>query len=184
MLIHHPAPCKRKASVHRNLLLLACSAALACSCRAQDSATAEAARPRDALVASPIQGATSAIEPVFAITEVASFQSPWALAFLPDGRMLVTEKRGVLKLVQPGGTIGEVSGVPKVDYGGQGGLGDVVLHPKFADNGLIYLSYVEAGDGNTRGAAVARAKLSLDAHGGGALSDLQVIWRQQPKVDG
>jgi glucose/arabinose dehydrogenase len=170
--------------MNRNLLLLALLAALACSCRAQSGAASEAARPAKAAAASPIQHEAKAIEPVFAITEVASFQSPWALAFLPDGRLLVTEKRGALKLVQPGGTIGDVSGVPKVDYGGQGGLGDVILHPKFADNGLIYLSYVEAGDGDTRGAAVARAKFTPDEHGGGALSGVQVIWRQQPKVEG
>jgi glucose/arabinose dehydrogenase len=58
-----------------------------------------------------------------------------------------------------------------------------VLHPDFARNGLVYLSYAEAGQGDTRGAAVARAKLSLTSNGG-ALSDLQVIWRQSPKVDG
>ena len=74
--------------------------------------------------------------------------------------------------------------MPTVDYGGQGGLGDVVVHPDFADNGLIYLSYAEAGDGDTRGAAVARARLALDDAGGGRLSDVEVIWRQVPKVSG
>ena len=106
------------------------------------------------------------------------------MAFLPDGRVLVTEKRGALKLVQPGGAIGDVSGVPAVDYGGQGGFGDVALHPKFADNGMVYVSYAESGEGGRRGAAVARAKLTLDDKGGGALSGLEVIWRQDPKVDG
>ena len=74
--------------------------------------------------------------------------------------------------------------MPKVAYGGQGGFGDVVLHPQFADNKLVYLSYAEAGEGDTRGAAVARARLDLSEKGGGALSDLQVIWRQVPKVTG
>jgi glucose/arabinose dehydrogenase len=74
--------------------------------------------------------------------------------------------------------------VPQVAYGGQGGLGDIVLHPDFANNGLVYLSYAEAGNGGMRGAAVARAKLSLDTNGGGALSDVNVIWRQTPKVTG
>lgn len=120
----------------------------------------------------------------FAARAVATFNEPWALAFLPDGRLLVTEKRGRLRLVTPDGKAGEISGVPKVDYGGQGGLGDVVLHPKFADNRWIYLSYAEAGDGDVRGAAVARARLALDDKGGGALDDLTVIWRQVPKVDG
>lgn len=119
----------------------------------------------------------------FTMTEVADFESPWALEFLPDGRLLVSEQRGALMLYAPGGAISEISGVPEVAYGGQGGLGDVVLHPDFANNGLVYLSYAEAGDGDTRGAAVARAKLTLDARGG-ALTDLEVIWRQMPKVEG
>src|SRR5690606_30219328 len=79
---------------------------------------------------------------------------------------------------------GDVAGVPQVAYGGQGGFGDVVLHPGFADNGLVYLSYAEAGPDGTRGAAVARARLALDADGGGTLSGLEVIWRQVPKVSG
>ena len=83
------------------------------------------------------------------------------------------------------GQVGEVIGVPAVAYGGQGGLGDVLLHPRFADNRLVYLSYAETGSGSTRGAAVARATLQLDASGnGGSLSNLQVIWRQLPKVSG
>ena len=146
--------------MNRTALLLALASALACSCQAQDAGRAPApasAGGGGAKVDSPIQRETSAVEPVFAITEVASFQSPWAMAFLPDGRLLVTEKRGALKLVQPGGTVGDVSGVPPVDFGGQGGLGDVALHPQFAENGLVYLSYAEAGDGDRRGAAVARA---------------------------
>jgi len=121
----------------------------------------------------------------FTVTEVADFEMPWAIAFLPDGRLLVTEQqRGALKLVtQEGRTVGEISGTPSVSYGGQGGLGDVVLHPDFASNGLVYLSFAEAGEGENRGAAVARAKLALTANGG-ELQNLQVIWRQSPKVDG
>ena len=119
----------------------------------------------------------------FAITEVANFDEPWAMAFLPDGRLLVTEKAGHLKLLKPGDGVGDISGVPAVAYGGQGSLGDVVLHPKFADNGLVYLSFVEAGEGDTRGAAVARARLVLEG-AGGHLENLQVIWRQVPKVSG
>jgi len=119
----------------------------------------------------------------FSVTQIADFDIPWAMAFLPDGRMLVTEQRGMLKLYSPGGSSVDVRGVPQVSWFGQGGLGDVVLHPDFARNGLVYLSYAEAGEGETRGAAVARAKLVLDA-GGGELQDLQVIWRQSPKVDG
>jgi glucose/arabinose dehydrogenase len=120
----------------------------------------------------------------FMMTEVADFESPWALEFLPDGRLLVTEQRGKLLLVADGGdTVTEVSGIPEVSFAGQGGLGDVVLHPDFARNGLVYLSYAEAGEKGTRGAAVARARLMLDANHG-ALEDLEVIWRQVPKVEG
>jgi aldose sugar dehydrogenase len=120
----------------------------------------------------------------FSATPVATFDEPWAMTFLPDGRLLVTEKKGRLLVVtQDGATAGEVSGVPEVDYGGQGGFGDVVLHPDFANNGAVYLSYAEAGEGDQRGAALMRAKLSLSADGG-ELSEQQVIWRQDPKVTG
>lgn len=120
----------------------------------------------------------------FTLTELADFDIPWALEFLPDGRLLVTEQRGVLKLYDPAtGTTGDVSGVPEVAYGGQGGLAEVKLHPRFADNSLIYISYAEPGEGNTRGAAIARGQLELDGNGG-RLRDLAVIWRQVPKVDG
>jgi glucose/arabinose dehydrogenase len=121
----------------------------------------------------------------FTVTEVADFDMPWAMAFLPDGRLLVTEQRlGELKLVtQDGKTSVSIRGVPQVAYGGQGGLGDVALHPDFGENGLVYLSYAEAGDGETRGAAVARAKLTLSGNGG-QLENVEVVWRQSPKVDG
>jgi len=120
----------------------------------------------------------------YTLTEVADFDIPWAMEFLPDGRVLVTEQRGVLKLYTPGKGTADISGVPEVAYVGQGGLGDVVLHPQFADNQLVYLSYVEPGAGSTRGAAVARATLVLNERGGGALEDVEVIWRQAPKVGG
>jgi glucose/arabinose dehydrogenase len=106
------------------------------------------------------------------------------MEFLPDGRLLVTERRGALKIYDFAiNTAGDVTGVPAVEYGGQGGLGDVVLHPAFTSNGIVYLSYAEPGDRGTAGAAVARAKLTLRADGG-TLEDLSVIWRQTPKVDG
>ena len=129
--------------------------------------------------------ATLAQNTAFTATEITQFDEPWAMAFLPDGRLLVTEKRGRLKLHTLGGQTTDVRGVPEVRYGGQGGLGDVVLHPGFANNNLVYLSYAEGGERGTAGAAVARARLALDAGGGGgALEDLAVVWRQQPKVEG
>lgn len=125
-------------------------------------------------------------DPPFTSTPVATFNEPWAMTFLPDGRLLVTEKSGKLRLANVAtGQVGDVIGVPAVAYGGQGGFGDVLLHPRFADNRLVYVSYAESGSGGTRGAAVARATLQLDASGnGGSLSNLQVIWRQMPKVSG
>jgi glucose/arabinose dehydrogenase len=108
------------------------------------------------------------------------------MTFLPDGRLLVTEKPGALKLVDvETGKTSDVSGVPKVAHGGQGGFGDVVLHPQFASTSLVYVSYSEPGDGGLSGAAVARAKLVLASGGaGGKLEELKVIWRQEPKVSG
>ncbi|HNP34237.1 MAG TPA: PQQ-dependent sugar dehydrogenase [Woeseiaceae bacterium] len=120
----------------------------------------------------------------FDVEIVASFDEPWALAFLPDGRMLVTEKKGNLLVVTQDGEISRpVRGMPDVDYGGQGGFGDVAVHPDFDNNRLIYLSYVEPGVGDTRGAAVMRAVLN-STDSGANLSDAEVIWRQYPKVVG
>ncbi len=128
--------------------------------------------------------ATAQDDTPFTAEPIAEFDEPWAMAFLPDGRLLVTEKPGRLLIVtQDGEKSRPVRGVPDVDYGGQGGLGDVAIHPDFADNRMIYLSYAEAGDGGTRGAAVARAVLT-ETERGGELSDVEVIWRQYPKVLG
>lgn len=167
-------------------LAAACLAALLTACNGVTGAQAPA--PDPATNATPAaaapQNTAAADGAPFDVAAVADFEMPWAMAFLPGGRLLVTEKQGALKVVDvaTGGT-GDVSGMPAVDYGGQGGLGDVVLHPGFADNGLVYLSYAEAGDGDTRGGVVARARLDLQGDGG-ALSGLEVIWRQVPKVTG
>ena len=119
----------------------------------------------------------------FDTTEVASFDEPWAMTFLPDGRMLVSEKAGKLQLVDAKGQKTEISGVPKVDYGGQGGFGDIVLAPDFATSKMVYLSWVEAGEKDTRGAVVGRAKLEL-AGQKPALKNLETIWTQNSKVSG
>lgn len=121
----------------------------------------------------------------FTTTVKATFNEPWAMSFLPDGRLLVTEKSGTLRLYNPANDqVGSISGVPAVDYGGQGGLGDVMPHPGFAQNRWVYFSYVEAGANDTRGAVVARAALTQNASGGGSLGTPEVIWRQTPKVSG
>jgi glucose/arabinose dehydrogenase len=120
----------------------------------------------------------------FSISQITRFDEPWAMAFLPDGRFLVSEKKGALRVVgQDGQLFGSIEGVPDVDYRGQGGLGDVVLHPQFDSNRLVYLSYAESGVGGVRGAAVARGALELTPRGG-KLSDVTVIWRQYPKLVG
>lgn len=129
---------------------------------------------------SSVKGSANSIISVQPITD---FDEPWAMAVLPDGEMLVTEKRGKLFTVSQTGEKTEVGGVPEVDYGGQGGLGDVALHPEFTENGVVFLSYAEAGENGTRGAAVARAVLSREGDAP-VLRDLEVIWRQQPKVSG
>ncbi|WP_425481314.1 PQQ-dependent sugar dehydrogenase [Luteimonas gilva] len=167
-------------SMKPSLLAVACTALVLVACNG--ASNANGAQSESA--AAPAAAVAKTGKP-FVSTEVAKFDEPWAMTFLPDGRLLVTEKEGKLKVLDVASKrIGEVSGVPAVDYGGQGGLGDIVLHPKFAENGIVYLSYAERGDGDTRGGAVARAKLALDGNGGGALSDLKVIWRQVPKVSG
>jgi glucose/arabinose dehydrogenase len=111
------------------------------------------------------------------VTVADGLEEPWGLAFLPDGRMLVTEKEGRLRIIAPDGSLSEpLGGVPEVHDGGQGGLLDVALDPDFASNQLVYLSYSEPGDGGS-GTAVARGRLAGDR-----LEGVEVIWRQQPKL--
>ena len=106
-------------------------------------------------------------------------EAPWGLAFLPDGRALVTERPGRLRLVSPPGGVSQpILGVPAVVASGQGGLLDVAIDPEFVTNQLVYLSYAEAGTGGA-GTAVARGKLTNDG-----LENVEVIWRQVPKVSG
>jgi len=105
---------------------------------------------------------------------------PWGLQFLPGGRLLVTERPGRLRLVSPEGVVSPpIAGVPKVSAAGQGGLLDVALAPDFAKTGEIYLSYAEPRKGGGNGTSLARGKLEL-TDAGGRLSDVAVIFRQQP----
>ncbi|WP_232548317.1 PQQ-dependent sugar dehydrogenase [Propioniciclava soli] len=119
----------------------------------------------------------------FTVAEVATFDTPWAMAFLPGTQTaLVTEREGVLHLVDTAsGEATEVEGIPDVVASGQGGLGDVLPGPTFEQDGTVYLSWVESGSGGT-GAVVGRAELITgDAP---RLEGLAVIWEQTPKVSG
>lgn len=151
----------------KKIPLLICTSFLAAACQ---PSTSDAAAP-------------SSSDKPFETTVIADFDEPWAMTFVPGTPYaLVTEKKGKLKLWENEGAVVDIEGVPTVAYGGQGGLGDVILHPDFANNGYVYLSYAEAGEGGF-GAAVARGKLDLKA-AKPALTDVQVIWRQEPKVSG
>lgn len=114
------------------------------------------------------------------VTLVKGLDHPWALAFLPDGRKLITERRGTLRLVSADGQLQReaVGGLPRVVQHGQGGLMDVVLHPRYAENGWIYLSYAAPGDGGVS-TEVARGRLKGDR-----LEEVQVLFRMQPKTGG
>ncbi|WP_300578969.1 PQQ-dependent sugar dehydrogenase [Phenylobacterium sp.] len=116
-------------------------------------------------------------------TVAEGLNKPWALAFLPDGRMLVTEKPGRLRIVTAQGELSEpVSGLPEVDARDQGGLLDVALDPDFADNQLIYWSYAEPRGNGTNATAVARGRLT-EAGGTARVENVQVIFQQQPAMD-
>jgi glucose/arabinose dehydrogenase len=129
----------------------------------------------------PIEGTKGT---VLSATRVATFYEPWAMTFLPDDTLLVTEKRGVLWHLTGDGLKTEVQGSWKIAYGGQGGLGDVVLHPDFEHNSWVYLSYAESSDDNaTIGAVVIRAKLNLKETPL-RLTSVEKLWSQEPKVTG
>jgi glucose/arabinose dehydrogenase len=135
------------------------------------------------LVAGLVSGAP-ALAPVNGAVRVQTvargLEHPWALAFLPDGSMLVTERPGQLRSVERDGRVSEpLAGVPPVVAQGQGGLLDLTLDPRFANNRLVYLAYAESGEGRTAGTAAARGGL-----GEGRLEDVRVIYQQQPKVEG
>ena len=122
----------------------------------------------------------------FTITKVAEFKLGWRLAFLPDGRMLVTEKVGPVWLVTQAGEKTPIDNVPKVEYGDQGGMLGVFLSPHYADDHNVYLTYSEPGEAGETGVsslALARAKLTIGS-GKASLDGLQVIWRDMPKGKG
>src|SRR6476659_3979476 len=117
----------------------------------------------------------------FTMTQVATFNLPWRIAFLPDGRMLITEKVGPLWLVTQEGAKTPVSNVPSVLYQGQGGMLGVFLSPHYATDHNVYLTYAEPGeDQGTSGLALARARLAIGTTSA-TLEGLQVLWHDMPK---
>jgi glucose/arabinose dehydrogenase len=125
-----------------------------------------------------VVGSCQADLPYTVETIVTDLETPWSLAFLPDGGYLVTELPGRLRQVSPAGQVSEpLGGVPQVYYAGQGGLFDVVLHPDFANNGLVYLSYAEGTPGDN-GIAILRGQ--LEATG---LADVEIVFKAQTRKD-
>lgn len=116
------------------------------------------------------------------VTVTPGLANPWSLAFLPDGRMLVTERAGRLRVIGKDGALEAkpVEGLPRVDAQGQGGLLEVALHPKFADNGWIYLTYAQRDETGANGTEVARGKL-VGAPGSYRLQQVETLFRMQPK---
>ena len=132
-----------------------------------------------ALAVSAQPGPEPASVPARVTAVVGGLNHPWAMAFLPEGGVLITERPGSLRLLRiPGGLSKPLAGVPKVAAQGQGGLLDVALSPDFAKDRYVYLSYAEA-EGSKSGTAVGRGRLSAD---GTALEDFRVLFRQQPKL--
>src|SRR5690242_5674243 len=118
----------------------------------------------------------------FTMTTVATFKLPWRLAFLPDGRMLITEKPGPVWLVTQQGEKIQVGNTPPVYFAGQSGMHGVFLSPHYATDRNIYLTYAEPGEYGG-GLALARCKLNLTANPP-KFDDFEVLWRQMPKGKG
>lgn len=167
---------------HRSALalaLFAVTALSACQARDGDSQPAAAAKPAPAQPPAA-RALSSALGNIQVSVLAQGLDHPWGLALLPEGGFLVTERSGQLRRVGADGAISApLAGVPKVFAEGQGGLLDVVLAPDFATSRRIYLSYAEPGDNGTAGTAVATATLGADA-----LTEVKVIYRQEPKLEG
>ena len=157
---------------HRLITLSVLSVLTACHAQTPSETQSKENQPSSVVAVTSIQ-----------MKRIAEFNEPWALAVLADGRLLITEKSGQLILFNPRDQKKTfIKNLPKVAYGGQGGFGDIVLHPKFAQNHQIYLSYAEAGQGGY-GAVVIRADLNLD-QAQPQLDNITTIWKQVPKVRG
>ncbi|MFM6992841.1 MAG: PQQ-dependent sugar dehydrogenase [Rhodoferax sp.] len=128
-----------------------------------------------------LSAASASAQAVRAQTVASGLENPWSLAFLPDGRFLVTERSGRLRVIETSGKTGApVAGLPTVAAGRQGGLLDVALDADFAANRTLYVCFSEPGPGSSNSTAMARARLSTDAT---RLEDLKVIFSQKPKVN-
>lgn len=136
-------------------------------------------------VAAEQTNAPAAPKTPITVTEVANgLENPWGMQFLADGRILVTERPGRMRIVATDGKVSEpIKGLPNVVQGGQAGLLDILLAPDFATSGLIYFSYAEPRGNFKNGTSVVRAKLSLNDNGG-EISDGLVIFRQEPAFSG
>lgn len=157
---------------HRLITLSVLSVLTACHAQTPSETQSKENQPSSVVAVTSIQ-----------MKRIAEFNEPWALAVLADGRLLITEKSGQLILFNPRDQKKTfIKNLPKVAYGGQGGFGDIVLHPKFAQNHQMYLSYAEAGQGGY-GAVVIRADLNLD-QAQPQLDNITTIWKQVPKVRG
>lgn len=130
-------------------------------------------------VAATATGRSTEMYSVRVHTVTAGLEHPWSMAFLPDGRLLVTERPGRLRIIKDGALLAQaVAGLPPIEARGQGGLLDIALHPHFAENGWVYLSYTARGAGGV-GTEVFRARLNGDR-----LIDGRVIFRMLPKLEG
>ncbi|WP_335959227.1 PQQ-dependent sugar dehydrogenase [Acinetobacter bereziniae] len=154
-------------------LLMGCT--LLSACNAQSNSSSE--------VKQATESTTAMIDQSYRVEKVATFDEPWAMTELVDGRLLITERRGKLKLYDPSSSQSiDILGVPPVAYGGQGGLGDIALHPDYKNNHQIYLSYAEKGNGGY-GAVVVRGELNLQEKNP-RIRNIKRIWEQVPKVSG
>ncbi len=152
------------------------------ACNAQTDAVSPASKSAAETTSS--KPSSGSVNQTYKLTSVAEFNEPWAMTGLKDGRLLVTEKKGKLQLFDPKTREKiEVKGIPEVAYGGQGGLGDIALHPQFEQNHIIYLSYAEAGQGGY-GAVVTPGELDLSNVQQPQVKNLKTIWQQVPKVPG
>ena len=165
----------------RRFLLAAALLATSAACGAESGGEAPAPVPTPSPSPSPSPSATTGGLP-FTVTPVADFDAPWAMTFLPDRRMLVTEKKGALLLVAADGKASRTIATLPVDSAGQGGLMDVVLAPDFASSRHVYLSWSQAGAGG-KGVVLARGTLS-GAAGAETLTGIETLYRATPLVEG